>query len=57
MNFTLTISEEDFNTIITALRFEQARATAEGNDENLAYINHALKAIDDNTYVASVKEV
>lgn len=54
MKFTLTVSEETLNTIITALRFEQARAEDEGNENNLEYINRALETIDKNTYVASV---
>jgi hypothetical protein len=57
MKFTLTISEEVLNTIVTALRFEKNRAEDEGNNENLGYINRALEAINDNTYVANVKEV
>lgn len=57
MKFTLTISEEVLNTIITALRFEQQKAQEEGNEHNLAYINNALEAIDNNTYVASVRDV
>ena len=57
MKFTLTIHEEDLNTIITALRFEQKRAKAEDDDEALEYINHALDAINNRTYVANVMDV
>ena len=57
MKFTLTISEEVLNTIVTALRFEKNRAEDERNNENLGYINRALEAINDNTYVANIKEV
>ena len=57
MKFTMTISEEVLNTIVTALRFEKDRAEDEGNDKNLGYINRALEAIDNNTYVANVREV
>lgn len=53
MKFTITVSEEDFNTILTALRIEQDRVKAEGDDKSLEYINHAIEAIDQNTYVAS----
>jgi hypothetical protein len=53
MKFTITVSEDDFNTIITALRFEQNRVKAEGDKESLKYINHAIEAIDQNTYVAN----
>lgn len=52
MKFTLTVSEEALNTIITALRFEQERAEDEGNENNLGYINRALGEIDNNTYVS-----
>ena len=51
MRFEIVVSEEDFNTILTALRFEQDRAKAEGDKESLEYINHAIEAIDKNTYV------
>lgn len=57
MKFTMTISEEVLNTIVTALRFEKDRAECAGNKEHLGYINRALEAINDNTYVANVKEV
>lgn len=56
MKFTLTISEEVMNTIITALRFERQRAKAENNEHDLKYINNAIEEIDQNTYVASVME-
>lgn len=57
MKFTLTISDEVLNTIVTALRIEKDRAECDGNNENLGYINRALEAINNNTYVASVMEV
>lgn len=57
MKFNLTISEEGLNTILTALHFEQARAESEGNNENLTYINRAINEIDNNTYVANIKEM
>ena len=57
MKFTLTIPEEDLNTIITALRFEQKRAKEEDNDVALDCINHALDTINNRTYVANVMDV
>lgn len=55
MKFTMTVSEECFNTILTALRFEEARAEEEDNEKNLAYIEEAIREIEDNTYVASIR--
>ena len=57
MNFTLTISEENLNTIITALRIEQKRAIEEDNAEAKAHIKSALDAINNNTYIANVNDV
>lgn len=57
MKFTMTVSEKTLNTIITALRFERARAIEENNNNNLAFIESALDDIDKNAYVASVMEV
>ena len=57
MKFTLTISDEVLSTIITALRFEKQRAEESDNERNLKYINDALNAIDQNTYVANVRDV
>lgn len=57
MKFTMTISDECLNTIITALRIEKIRAKEEENEENLSYIERAIHEIDDNTYVASVRDV
>ena len=54
MKFTMTISDNTLNTIITALRFERARAIEEDNNNNLAFIEDALDDIDKNTYIASV---
>ena len=51
MRFEIVVSEEVFNTILTALRFEQDRVKAEGDNESLEYINRAIEAIDQNTYV------
>ncbi len=56
MKFTMTISEKTLNTIITALRFERARAIEEDNKNNLAFIENALDDIDENTYIASVMD-
>ena len=53
MKFTITVSEDDFNTIITALRLEQDRVKEAGDNESLEYINHAIEAIDQNTYFAN----
>ena len=57
MKFTMTVSEEVFNTIITALRFEKIRAEEEGNENNLLYIDSAIHEIDKNTYVSNVMDV
>ena len=54
MKFTMTISEEALNTIITALMFERLRADSEGNENNLLHIESAIKEIDENTYVSNV---
>ena len=54
MKFTMTVTEKTLNTIITALRLERMRANAEGNQNNLAYIEDALDEIDANTYIESV---
>lgn len=56
MKFTLTIPEEDLNTIITALRLEQRRAIEEGNTEAMAHIKSALEAINNNTCIANAKD-
>lgn len=56
MKFTMTVSDKTLNTIITALRFERARAIEEDNKNNLAFIESALDDIDKNTYVANVME-
>ena len=57
MKFTMTISDECLNTIITALRFERARAIDEDNKKNIAFIENALDEIDENTYVANVMDI
>lgn len=57
MRFTMTVSDECLNTIFTALQFEKIRAKEEENEENLEYIERAIREIDDNTYVASVRNV
>lgn len=57
MKFTMTISEQTLNTIITALRIERTRANEENNARNLAYIEEALDEIDKNTYIANVMDV
>lgn len=57
MKFTMTISENTLNTIITALRIEMARAIDEGNNKNISTIENALDDMDKNTYVASVRDV
>ena len=57
MKFTTTLSEEDLNTIITALRIEQKRAMEEDDTEAIACIKSALDAINNNTYVANVKDI
>ena len=54
MKFTMTISENTLNTIITALRIERARAIDEGNAKNIAIIENALDDIDKNTYISNV---
>ena len=56
MKFTMTISEQTLNTIITALRLERMRANAEDNARNLAYKEDALDEIDENTYIANVMD-
>lgn len=57
MKFTMTVSDECLNTIITALRFERMRANEEGNEKNLAFIESAMDEIDNNTYISNVNEV
>ena len=57
MKFTMTISDECLNTIITALRFERARAIDENNEKNLVFIENALDEIDENTYISNVMDV
>lgn len=57
MRFTMTVSEECFNTILTALRFERDRAKKESNDKNLLYIDSAIHEIDEHTYVSNVMDV
>ena len=53
MKFTMTVSDNTLNTIITALMFERTRANEEGNEKNLAFIESALDDINENTYVAN----
>lgn len=57
MKFTMTISEDTLNTIITALRIERARAIDEGNNKNILIIENALDDIDKNTYVSNIRDV
>lgn len=57
MKFTMTISDVCLNTILTALNFEKARAEEENNEKVLVYINDALSEINENTYVANVRDV
>ena len=57
MKFTMTVSENTLNTIITALRIERTRANEENNVKNIAIIENALDEIDRNTYIANVKDV
>ena len=57
MKFALTLAEKDLNTIITSLRIEQKRAISENNTEAMAHIKSALEAINNNTYVANVRDV
>lgn len=57
MKFTMTVSENTLNTIITALRIERTRANEEGNARNIAIIENALDDIDKNTYVSNVMDV
>lgn len=57
MKFTMTVSENTLNTIITALRIERTRANEENNEKNIAIIENALDEIDKNTYIANVKDV
>ena len=57
MQFTMTVSENTLNTIITALRIERTRANEENNAKNIAIIENALDEIDKNTYIANVRDV
>ena len=57
MRFTMTVSENTLNTIITALRIERARAIDENNDKNISIIENTLDDIDKNTYISNVKDV
>lgn len=57
MRFTMTVSENTLNTIITALRIERTRANEENNAKNIAIIENALDEIDKNTYIANVRDV
>lgn len=57
MKFTMTVSENTLNTIITALRIERTRANEENNAKNIAIIENALDEIDKNTYIANVRDV
>lgn len=57
MKFTMTVSENTLNTIITALRIERARAVDNGNDKNISIIENALDEIDKNTYISNVRDV
>ena len=57
MNFTLTLTENNLNTIITALRIEQKRVIEEGNTDAMACIKSALDSINKNTYIADIKDI
>lgn len=57
MKFTMTVSEDTLNTIITALRIERARAIDEDNAKNIVIIENALDDIDKNTYVSNIRDV
>ena len=57
MKFTITVSEEAFNTILTALRFEKIRAEEEDNKKNLSYLERAINEIEQNTCVSNVMDV
>ena len=49
--FVIHVSEETYNTILTALRYEKNRATAEGNEKNVVYLKDAINDVYKNTYV------
>ncbi len=49
--FVIHVSEETYNTILTALRYEKFRAEDEGNTKNIGYIESAIGDIAKNTYV------
>ena len=57
MKFTMTISENTLNTILTALRLERARAIDENNSKNISIIENALDEIDKNTYISNVLDI
>lgn len=57
MKFTMTVSEDTLNTIVTALKIERARAIDEDNAKNITIIENALDDINKNTYVSNVRDV
>jgi hypothetical protein len=52
----MTISENTYNTILTALKLERMRANAEDNKNNLKCIENALDDIYENAYIESVMD-
>lgn len=48
--FIIHVSEETFNTILTALRYEKFRAEEEETG-NVGYLERAIKDVVKNTYV------
>ena len=49
--FVIHVSEETYNTILTALRYEKIRAEDEGNTKNMRYLEDAIKDVSDNSYI------
>lgn len=48
--FVIHVSEETYNTILTALRYEKFRAEDEETG-NVEYLERAIKDVAKNTYV------
>ena len=53
--FIIKISEESYNTVLTALRYEKSRAESEGNKNNVDCLERAIKDVYKNASIALVK--
>lgn len=49
--FVIRVSEETYNTILTALRYEKFRVVEDGEDEFVGCLEDAIKEVCENSYM------